>query len=82
MLVAARAFIRADSKAEAQAIADTIPNHKLALEGPGVGGEPLPGTPDGALPLWTLSRNMIVAEACAPLDATLELDPAKERTDP
>lgn len=77
VLIVARAFIRADNEAQARAIADTIPNHKLTLTGPGVGGEPLKGTPEGTLPLWSLSRNMVIAEACAPEGVVLELDPER-----
>jgi hypothetical protein len=78
LLVVARAFIRADDEAQARAIVDMIPNHKLTLTGPGVGGEPLKGAPEGALPLWTLSRNMVIAEICAPEGVVLELDPDNE----
>jgi hypothetical protein len=78
MLIVARAFVRADNEAQARAIVDTIPSHKLTLTGPGVGGEPLPGTPDGGLPLWSLSRNMVIAEVCAPEKVMLELDPDPE----
>lgn len=75
MLIVARVFIRADDEAQARAIADTIPGRKLTLHGGGVGGQPIEGIPEGTLPLWSFSRNMVVAEICAPEGVVMELDP-------